>query len=283
MGLPHSYLDLLETAQAAAAPAGEWLRQQWQQPRQVSNKGFRDWVTDADKASQAIITSLIRQRFPDHGFLTEEEASLPAHGPVVWIIDPVDGTSNYSRQQPNFCLSIATAMPRDLPGPLSGPAPERPAPAAGVYHVVAGVIYDPLRDEMFSAAAGHGSHLNDHPLQVSQIDNLGEAIVALDWSRHPEKRQLMLAALGHFAHHVHTIRALGSAALALAWLAAGRLDAYCHASLSAWDAAAGSLIIAEAGGQVTNAQGHPWSLDDGGCVASNGRLHASFLALLEGL
>ena len=257
-----------DVAEHAAVKAGNLVRQQFSEPRQISQKGYRDVVTDADFASQAIITEIIRSSFPGHGFLTEEDdPSLPEGGPVIWVIDPVDGTTNYSRQIPTYCISIAAATKQGTD--QSGWNDYRP---------VAGVIYDPMRDEMFSAAAGGSSTLNGKDVSVSKADNIGEAIVSLDWSRDYARRQTMLSALNRFAHEAHTIRATGSAALNLAWIAAGRLDVYFNFGIGPWDVAAAAVLIAEAGGTVTNPAGEPWSLNDASCVASNGLVHQAFLA-----
>jgi len=246
---------LLETAQTAAATAGAYLREVWQQPRQIQSKGWRDLVTDADVEAQRIITTIIRGRFPDHAFLAEEDdPTLSTVGSVRWIIDPIDGTSNFSRQVPIFSISIA-------------------AVAAGA--VVAGVVYDPLRDEMFSAAANQPTTLNSQPVHASQVQELIQAIIAFDWSRNPVDRQLTLELLNRLAHQVHTIRAVGSAALGLAWVACGRLDAYFNAHMKPWDAAAGLLLVQQAGGQLTNLQNQPWLLDapTQPCLVSNGHIH----------
>jgi myo-inositol-1(or 4)-monophosphatase len=239
------------------------------QPRRLTNKGFRDIVTDADIATQQVITDGIRERFPEHGFLTEEpDSSLPSGGDVTWIIDPIDGTTNYSRQLPTFCVSIAAVFKAGLEAES----------------VLAGVIYDPMRNELFSAATGHGSRLNGESIRVSNVAELGPAIVALDWSRDARLRQDAVEAVARVAHDVHTVRAVGSAALALAWVAAGRIDAYLNFSLCAWDVAAGDLLIREAGGALSDMRTKRWQY--GGsqtdCVASNARLHQAFLRLLLG-
>ena len=254
----------LKTAEAAARKAGALLREQWQQPRRLEKKGFRDWVTDADFASQKMMTDFIRRRHPEHGFQTEEANSeLPETGDVIWLVDPVDGTTNFSRQQPNFSITLA-------------------AVAAGA--VQAGVVYDPLRDEMFSAVAGRGSTLNGQEMVVSDVGALEPAVVALDWAHAPEQRQRTLDALSRFAHEVRTIRAIGSAALALAWVAAGRCDAYLNAGLEPWDVAAGALLIREAGGRISDWGGQSWTPagERTAGLASNGRVHETLLALIDG-
>lgn len=255
--------ELLQVAQSAAEKAGEYLQHEWLNPRELQHKGFRDWVTDADFASQRLITTYIAEQFPEHGFRTEEDSpDLPQTGDVIWVIDPIDGTSNFSRQQPNFCTSIA-------------------AVAAGESLVAA--VYDPIRNELFSAAQGQGAYLNERRLESSHITALEEAIVALDWAHSPEKRQESLDMLGRFAHHVHSMRAIGSAVLALSWVAAGRLDAYLNLSLKPWDVSAGALLIREAGGRVTDLQNRPWSPTQAtvSCLGSNRFLHEPLLALVQ--
>lgn len=255
-------LDLLATAQTAALDAGVYLRQTWQQPRQIKSKGWRDLVTDADFESQRLITNLIRGRFPDHAFLTEEEdLTLPEAGSIQWIIDPIDGTSNFSRQIPVFSISIAAVQ-------------------NGI--VLAGVIYDPLREELFSAAAGQPVTLNNQPVQASPVNELSNAIIAFDWSRAPAARQKTLQLVSQLAP-VHTVRAIGSAALGLAWIACGRLNAYFNAVLKPWDVAAGLLLVQQATGQLTNLNGQTWSLAlaDQPCLVSNGHIHPALLTAIR--
>ncbi len=254
--------ELRVTAEEAATKAGKLLIRKWGEPRQIRNKGFRDWVTDADLAAQELITDQILRRYPQHGFITEEDApDLPSSGDVVWIIDPLDGTSNYSRKHPIFCVSIAAAT----------------TGSDGSLHIVAGAIYDPIRDELFSAADGHGSTLNGKSIAVSTTIALETSIIGLDWSRGRNRRQAILKALGGTAHLVHTIRAIGSAALALGWVACGRLDLYFNVGIGPWDVAAASVIIREAGGLVTDHRGRFWSIGNSSCIASNGNIHQEFL------
>lgn len=251
--------ELQSVAIQAAMQAGELLRKKWQEPRQISEKGFRDLVTDADHASQALIVGIIQSHFSEHGFLVEEVAAgLPASGPVIWIIDPVDGTTNYSRHMPNFCVSIAA---------MKGPSPEN-----GVPEILVGVIYDPMQDELFQTTAEHGAYLNGTRIHVSSTGDLGRAIIAVDWSHDPEQRQRTLDMIQKVAHHVQTLRAVGSAALTMAWVAAGRLEGYFNLNLKPWDVAAAHLLITEAGGALVNLHGRPWQLEDAGCFAGNGRV-----------
>lgn len=260
-------VELKNLAEQAALQAGELLRRKWNEPRRIDSKGYRDVVTDADYASQAIITKIIKANFPDHGFLTEEDdPSLPQGGPVIWVIDPVDGTTNYSRQIPTYCVSIGAAAKQEL----SHNGEHRYVP-------VAGVVYDPMRDELFSADVGGHSTLNGRELSVSGVDHIGEAVICMDWSREFERRQAMLLAIDRFAQQARTIRATGSASLSLAWVAAGRIDVYFNYGVGPWDVAAAAVIIGQAGGVVTNPAGETWSLTDPGCVASNEVIHRQFM------
>jgi myo-inositol-1(or 4)-monophosphatase len=249
-------------AEAAARDAGALLRQLLAEPRQIQSKGFRDIVTDADHAAQGLITNAIQRHFPDHGFLAEEEnLALPATGPVRWLIDPVDGTSNYSRAIPNFCVSIAAAVEEQ---------------------VVVGVIYDPMTDELFSAVQGRGCTLNGQPVVVSTTADLADAVVAIDWGRERAVREASSAAFLQLVHQVRTLRTIGSSALTLAWVAAGRLDAHLSYQLSAWDIAAGTLLIQEAGGRVTTVTNDPLRLAlQTSCASSNGLLHKRVLDVVK--
>ena len=272
---------LLNTARETAVLAGELARQKWSRPLRVRAKGFRDLVTDADLATQKLITDTISARFPDHGFLTEEtDATLPAAGPIIWIIDPIDGTTNYSRQNPVFCVSIAAAVPVDSEQLAVG--------SSGVelvagYQVLAGAVYDPIQDELFSAAAGEGATLKSRhgqqSLQVSAVNDMAESVICLDWSHLHRQRQWSLDAIQTVGHAVHSIRALGSAALAIAWVGTGRLDGYLNYSLQPWDVAAAGLILQEAGGAISDSLGHPLGhgVSAGSCVATNGLIHPAFL------
>lgn len=261
--------DLLAVAQETAVAAGNLTRDYFLQPRQLIAKGknLNDLVTDADLAAQECITTTIRQRFPDHGFLPEEtNTSLPTTGPIIWIIDPVDGTFNYSRQQPLYAVSVAATQPQ----------PD------GSYLPLAGAIYDPIRDELFSAAVGMGATCNDAPISVSNTTQLDKAFLGVDWSYSHQFQASALNVVMEMATAVQSIRALGTAALALSWVAAGRFDAYINFNLQPWDVAAAVVIIAEAGGSSTNFGGGPLSWAKGmDCAMSNGRVHQTLLRQLS--
>lgn len=258
-------IELMGVAEETAVATAQLILQKWSQPRTIKSKGFRDLVTDTDVAAQKLITDTIQARFPTHGFLTEEDdGDLPTSGPVIWVIDPVDGTTNFSRAVPSFCVSLgAVSETGDL---------------------LAGAVYDPMRGELFSAARHHGAWLRDpsgeqRPLTVSQVDSIADVLFGIDWSRNPDLRQIALRVLAQIAPQVQDVRAVGSAALALCWLAAGRFDGYANMQLSPWDLAAACLIIQEAGGQISEPTGEPWHYSplNSGVIASNGRIHQTLL------
>jgi myo-inositol-1(or 4)-monophosphatase len=267
-----SLADWRALAEHVTRRAGELARRQFRETRQIQHKGFRDIVTEVDLAAQQLIVEAVQRHHPDHGFLAEEEdAAVPSElRPVQWIIDPVDGTSNYSRQIPIFCISVAVAVRG---------------------RVVVGAIYDPMRDELFSAAHGRGSTLNGARMAVSTTPTVADSMVSLDWCRAAPERAATLDALQIFGREARSIRGIGSAALALAWVAAGRLDAYFNLHLYPWDLAAGGLLITEAGGRVTDVAGQPLSLRPAAAdavrghrinsgLATNGRIHDELCAMI---
>jgi myo-inositol-1(or 4)-monophosphatase len=256
---------LLSVAKKAARAAGEQARSMLSGPLNVTSKGFRDVVTDADLAAQTLITSTILEAFPDHGFLPEEgNPDLPTEGPIIWIIDPIDGTINFSRGLPLFSVSIAAARSNS---PLT------------LDDVLAGVVYDPMFDELFTATAAgpcllEGRGLHGRLLQTSSVDNLDDALIGTDYPYDADVRQTTMEMIMDLGHDVNVFRTLGTAALAMAWVAAGRLDAYMHFQLKPWDLAAAGLLVKQAGGVATDMTGQPLRLDspNTSCLFSNAHL-----------
>lgn len=252
----------------AAQVAGTLLRRRFARPRQVANKGFRDIVTDADYVAQQAVLDRLRTAFPEHAILAEEnlqgyDLDLNAPAPT-WIIDPLDGTRNYAHQMPIFAVSIALAQ-------------------AGALQL--GVIYDPMLDETFYAERGHGAFLQrgqgqPEALRVSDVTELAEAIIGMGWPREPEARLRITEATGRLAPACQSLRATGSAALMLAYVAAGRLDAGYLLAIQSWDVAAAALIITEAGGQVSGLDGAAWRIGHRQVVASNTRVHPELIRTL---
>ncbi len=228
----------------------------------ISEKAANNLVTEADLAAQDIIVEMISSQFPDHNIIAEEQdLEIKSSAPETWIIDPLDGTNNYAHMIPHFSISIAYAR--------SG-------------QVEAGVVYDPVRDEMFTALRGGGAYMNGKPVRVSGARNLREAVVATGfyYDRGRIMRKTLSSIEKLFEANIHGIRRFGTASLDLCWVACGRFDAFFEYTLSVWDFAAGMLIVEEAGGQCTDQEGKALDLNSGGLVVSNGNFHDDFLAIV---
>jgi myo-inositol-1(or 4)-monophosphatase len=254
--------DWLAAAEAAARAGGRQLRD-WQGRFQTRSKGFRDLVTDADLASQDAIRKLIAGQFPDHAFLGEEQwaGSLPVgSGQLQWIVDPLDGTTNYVHGYPNYAVSVALAR---------GNA------------VLAGAIYDPVRDQCFAAAAGHGAWCDGARLSTSPVTEVAESLVAVSLPPHVQRDSIDLLDLIEAVHICQAVRRSGSAALNLAYVASGVLDAFWASHIHPWDVAAGALLIREAGGIVTGRYGEAFNLWEPHFLAAAGpQLHHDLLRVL---
>lgn len=252
--------EFLETAVGAARLAGDVLRD-WAGKFTVREKSRANLVTQADLCSQRAIHEHIRRRFPDHGFLGEEGLREGGgRSPYRWVIDPLDGTSNYVHGFPFYAVSIALECGREL---------------------LVGVIYDPTRDELFSAIRGGGAWLNDAAISPSPATPLSAALVVVSLpvgigADHPAVAR-MLKVLPAAQH----VQRTGSAALNLAYVASGRIDAFWSTSLHPWDMAAGALIVQEAGGRVTRLDGGPLDIEVPSLLASNGsQVHEELRQLL---
>lgn len=249
-------------AVAAALAAGRLLREHVGRVREIRYKGAVNLVTEVDIASERLIVETIRSAFPDHAFLTEEGSGRDAlEAPALWVIDPLDGTTNFAHGYPMFCVSIAF---------LRNGRPEL------------GVVYQPLLDELFLAERGTGAFLNGERIRVSTHQELRSALLATGFPYDLERRRQALAAFARFTLTARAVRRDGSAALNLAYVAAGRFDGFWEQELSPWDTAAGVLLVEEAGGTVTDYTGQPYRLSQGTCVASNGWIHRAMLDLIAG-
>lgn len=230
---------LLEAAEAIARKAGRLLVDKLEEARTVDFKGGINLVTDADTASEALILAELRERFPDHAVLAEESGAS-GQGRHVWFVDPLDGTTNYAHGLPHFCVTLA----------VEGPVGD------GGRGLLAGVVFDPLRGECFRAARGQGAFLGGRRLRVSHVDGLKRALLCTgfpyDLHEHPEAP---LGLFNRLVQQAQGVRRMGSAALDLAWLAAGRFDGFFEFGLKPWDIAAGALLIEEAGGVVRRLDG----------------------------
>jgi myo-inositol-1(or 4)-monophosphatase len=251
----------LTTAIEAVIHAGDLQMAQFGRDFQIDKKGPIDLVTEVDMAVEQAFRAMIAERFPDHQILAEEmggAAAVPS-GPC-WVFDPIDGTSNYAHGLPIFCASLALEM-------------------NGVAEVAA--IYDPTRKELFTAERGGGAFLNGQPLRVSAAARLVDAMLVTGFPYDVHTRVDEIVGLfGAFVGQARAVRRLGSAAIDLCYVAAGRLDGFWETDLHAWDIAAGALIVAEAGGRVTRTDGNLYTSRGGDVLATNARLHDAMLEVI---
>lgn len=257
--------QFLATAVETALAAGRIQRRYFRSPLDIQKKGPIDLVTEIDLRVEREFRALIAARFPDHTVLGEEgtddgtEAARESRH--RWIIDPIDGTTNYAHGLAIFCVSIAL----EIDG-----------------RTVLGVIYDPMADELFTAERGEGARLNGQRTHVTSCADIGDALMCTGFPYSVrEKPGHLIAGFAEFMRISQAVRRLGSAALDLCYVASGRFDAFYEESLKAWDVAAGALIVEEAGGRVTGTSGEVFDPHAGNIVASNGHLHAVVLSTLD--
>lgn len=263
----------IETAIEAAKEAGRLIRERVETSKRVDTKySAHDLVTEVDRQAEEIIRQILLKAHPDYAILGEEgvapgpEASREAveahrNDENLWIVDPIDGTTNFVHGFPYFCVSIALAR-------------------RGTVEL--GLIYDPMRDECFTAERGKGARLNGEPIHVSEEDTLGTSLVATGFpADYKGARKTNTAGLIWLSSRCQNIRTAGSAALHMAYVAAGRLTGFWELELNAWDLAAGSLLVEEAGGRVTDTRGTPYHIGVRHVLATNGRIHEAMLQELK--
>ena len=252
--------DIKRLAIESARKAGGILKENLGRRKSVEFKGAIDLVTEVDRLSEDFIVGEIERAFPGHGILAEESAEKVKASPYKWIIDPLDGTTNFSHGFPFFCVSIAFEEHGK---------------------VVLGAVYDPMMDELFTAEEGHGAFLNGERIRVSGTDSLDTSLLATGFPY--DLRSSKENNIDHFARFsikAQAIRRAGSAALDLCYTASGRFDGYWEMKLRPWDVAAGALIAAEAGGKLTDFKGGPFSIYGRECLASNGLVHDQMVRIL---
>ena len=255
---------MIDLAIRAAQEAGAILREYAARGFEITNKGRINLVTEADHASEALIKQLISEHHPDHSILAEESGlNEPARSSYRWIIDPLDGTTNFAHGFPCYAVSIGVEKDGEM---------------------IAGVIYDPSRDEMFTAERGGGAFMNDAPIRVSQVERLERALVVSGFPYDVRERMSeYLPAWQKFLERAQGVRRFGAAAIDMAYVANGRLDGFWEFGLNAWDTAAGWIIIEEAGGRVTNAEGGPFENERPSLLCTNERIHDEMLEVLASL
>jgi myo-inositol-1(or 4)-monophosphatase len=256
-------------AEAIGREAGALLREYFHRGVRTEYKGDVDLVTEADRASEKLITERLRAAFPAHGVYGEEGTRSALDSEYRWYVDPLDGTTNFAHGFPVFCVVLGC---------------ERRAPGLGTKEdgeMVAGVIYDPLRDEMFSAERGSGARLNGAAIHVSRTKRLEESLVATGFPSQKRHESPNVHFYQEFTLRSHGARRAGSAAIDMAYVAAGRLEAFWEFKLNPWDTSAGYLIVEEAGGKVTHFNGSKFTLDSREVLATNGLIHDEMVQLFD--
>lgn len=250
----------LDTAVAAARDAGEILMGFRRSGFAISKKGRVNLVTEADVAAEKVVVDRILGSYPDHRILAEERGVGGGGASVRWVIDPLDGTTNFAHGYPCFAVSIGVEQADTL---------------------TAGVVFDPVRDELFTAVRGGGAFLNGDPIRVSGEDNLEDSLLCTGFSYSAEEITGNLALFSRVMMQVRSVRRDGSAALDLCYVGCGRFDGFWELSLNPWDVAAGMLIVREAGGLVTRYDGREGTIHDRECLATNGRIHSELAEILR--
>ncbi len=254
--------SMLAAARRAAEKGGERIRQGWGNAHEIRYKGETDLVTETDLDAQNAITAEIRSAFPDHSILTEEEGGSVQKGAELWIIDPLDGTTNFAHRFPFVCVSIACRR-------------------EGETRV--GVIYNPILNQMFWAERGRGAFFNGNPMRVTRREDLRKSLVAtgFPYEYRGNVRKEVITRLDRMIASSRGVRRAGSAAMDLAYVACGIFDGFWEQELKPWDIAAGALLVEEAGGRVGDFGGAELNLDKGEILASNALIHEQMMAELD--
>lgn len=246
-----------EVASYAVREAGKVIMAHFHSEKRVTYKeGRSNIVTDVDILAEKKIMALLQEEYPGFAIMTEESEGIAADSPYTWIIDPIDGTRNYAYGIPHFCVALALTQEED---------------------VILGIIYDPVRDELFRAEKGRGAFLNDSPIAISKMTSLQASLIGFDMGYDAELGQEMLGVASALWPGVQSVRVMGSAALGLAYAACGRLDLYLHLSLYPWDLASGIILVREAGGIITELDGKPVSIHSKSIIATNKEIHEDFM------
>jgi myo-inositol-1(or 4)-monophosphatase len=256
-------------ASAIALEAGALLRDYYSRGVTTEYKSDVDLVTEADRASEKLIVERLHALFPGHGVYGEEGTRSNIDREYRWYIDPLDGTTNFAHSFPVFCVSMG----------LERRAPSLAASQDG--ELIAGIVYDPLRDELFTTERGKGAYLNGARIHVSRIADLAEALLATGFPSRKRHDNPNIHFYQEFTLRSHGVRRAGSAALDLAYTACGRVDAYWEFNLNPWDTSAGALLVLEAGGSVTTFDGSPFRLDSREVLATNSLLRDELLGFFE--
>jgi myo-inositol-1(or 4)-monophosphatase len=246
----------LEAAVEIAQEAGKILREELERPPDIAYKREFDLVTQADRRSEAVIVSRLQKYFPEHAVAAEEGTGKETSSEYCWHVDPLDGTTNFAHGYPCFCVSMALAQGKDL---------------------LLGVIFNPVYNELFTAARAEGAAFNGRKIHCSKIDALKNSLLCTGFPNHDRQANPNFRFYWDFTLRSHGVRRDGSAALDLAYVAMGRFDSFWEFGLNPWDTAAGVILVEEAGGRVTDLQGRPYVLGGPSILASNGLIHEQMM------
>ncbi len=249
----------LEAAVEIALEAGAILREEMERPPIISHKGEFDLVTQADRRSEALIVNRLEKYFPGHAVAAEEGTGRNTTSEYLWHVDPLDGTTNFAHGYPCFCVSMALAREKEL---------------------LLGVIYNPIYNELFTAARGEGATFNGKKIHCSKIDALKNSLLCTGFPNHNRQANPNIHFYWDFTLRSHGVRRDGSAALDLAYVAMGRFESFWEFGLNPWDTAAGVVLVEEAGGKITDMQGRPYVLGGDSILASNGLIHEEMLKVV---
>lgn len=264
--LPAEVREAFELACTLARQAGRLLLERSRESFAVHKKGRVNLVTEVDLASERLITEEVQRHFPQHQILAEEAGFTAGEGDLLWIVDPLDGTTNFAHGYPFYCVSIALAAAG------SGTSPE----------ILAGVVYNPVLEEEFAAIRGGGAFVNDRRISVSLEERLEDSLLCTGFSYQFDEIVRNLEYFNRVMRKARSVRRDGSAALDLCFVACGRFDGFWEISLNPWDVAAGALLVQEAGGKVSLFDGRPGGVFERECLATNGRIHAVLSRILSG-
>jgi len=258
--MPNDQREFVPAMMEIARAAGALVMDHFHKRVKVEYKGDVDLVTVADRQSEGLILKAIRARWPNHDVVGEEGARIETGSDYRWYVDPLDGTTNFAHGFPVFCISLALSYKDDR---------------------IAGVVFDPTRNEMFAAEKGGGAQLNEKAIQVSTVNRLSESLVATGFPSHKRHKNPNIFFYHQITLRSHGVRRAGSAALDLANVSCGRYDGFWEFNLNPWDTAAGVLLVQEAGGRVTRFDGAPFRLDSREVLASNGLIHQELITQFE--
>ena len=242
-----------------AQEAGKILREEMERPPTIAYKGDFDLVTQADRRSEAVIVSRLQKHFPGHAVAAEEGTGKDSDSEYRWHVDPLDGTTNFAHGYPCFCVSMALARGKEL---------------------LLGVIYNPVYNELFTAARGEGATFNGRKIRCSKIDALKNSLLCTGFPNHNRQSNPNFHFYWDFTLRSHGVRRDGSAALDLAYVAMGRFDGFWEFGLNPWDTAAGVVLVEEAGGKVTDMQGRPYVLGGPSILATNALIHEQMIGVV---